>query len=296
MVEVVTLGETMALFATPSVGLLRHTASMNVGVAGAESNVAIGLRRLGVTSSWVGRVGDDELGQLVQTQLRGQGVDLSGLVVDADAPTGLMVKERRTADITRVYYYRRGSAGSRLCVDDLDDDLIAGARILHVTGITPALSETARAAVDHAVELARRAGTTVSLDFNYRSALWTPERAGPALRALTARADIVFAGHDEAALVVGTAEPEDALRALAGLGPRQAVVKLGAGGASAVVDGTLHHAPALPVQAVDPVGAGDAFVAGYLTRVLEDASPPQGPRLGCLAGAFAAPGPGGLEG
>jgi len=148
----VTLGETMALFASDRVGPLRYAATMRVGIAGAESNVAIGVRRLGHPAAWIGRVGSDELGHLVLGRLRGERVDVEAAVVDQDAPTGLMVKEHRTADLTRVVYYRRDSAGSRLQPGDLDEARIRAARVLHLTGITPALSATARAAVHAAAE------------------------------------------------------------------------------------------------------------------------------------------------
>jgi 2-dehydro-3-deoxygluconokinase len=176
----VTLGETMALFSSDRVGPLRHAATMRVGIAGAESNVAIGVRRLGHPAAWIGRVGSDELGHLVLGRLRAERVDVDAAVVDQDAPTGLMVKEHRTADLTRVVYYRRDSAGSRLEPGDLDEARIRAARVLHLTGITPALSATARAAVHAAAETARGAGVPVSLDVNYRAALWSPERTGAA--------------------------------------------------------------------------------------------------------------------
>jgi len=143
----VTLGETMALFTADRVGPLRHATTMRVGIAGAESNVAIGVRRLGHPAAWIGRVGSDELGQLVLGRLRAERVEVDAAVVDPEAPTGLMVKEHRTADLARVVYYRRGSAGSRLAPGDLDEARIRGARVLHLTGITPALSASARSDV-----------------------------------------------------------------------------------------------------------------------------------------------------
>ncbi len=284
----VTLGETMALFSSDRVGPLRHAATMRVGIAGAESNVAIGVRRLGHPAAWIGRVGSDELGHLVLGRLRAERVDVDAAVVDQDAPTGLMVKEHRTADLTRVVYYRRDSAGSRLEPGDLDEARIRAARVLHLTGITPALSATARAAVHAAAETARGAGVPVSLDVNYRAALWSPERAGAELRDLARGCELVFAGEDEAELLVGDrGGPERAAAALAALGPRQAILKLGAKGALAVVDGELHRQPAVQVRAVDPVGAGDAFVAGYLAGVLDGRAAADCLRTGAACGAFA---------
>jgi 2-dehydro-3-deoxygluconokinase len=294
--DLVTLGETMALFAATTVGPLRNAPTMTVGAAGAESNVAIGMRRLGYRAAWIGRVGDDELGQLVLGRVRGEDVDVTGAVVDPGAPTGLMIKERRTAEVSRVHYYRRESAGSRLAPEDVDVARVAEARVLHVTGITPALSATARSAVECAIDAARSGGTLVSVDINYRAALWSEAEAGDVLRCIVARANLVFAAEHEAALVVGPTEPAAAAAALAALGPRHAVVKLGAEGAVSSVEGTALRASALPVRAVDAVGAGDAFVAGYLAGVLDGASPVECLQTACAVGAFAVTVPGDWEG
>ncbi|WP_141704419.1 sugar kinase, partial [Planobispora rosea] len=181
MTDLVTLGETMALFTARRVGALRHARDFDLGVGGAESNVAIGVTRLGLRACWIGRVGADEFGELVRSTLAGEHVDVSRAVVDPDAPTGLMVKGRRTAELVDVRYYRAASAGSRLRPADLDTGLIRSARVLHVTGITPALSATALEAVRAAVAEARAAGVPVSMDVNYRRALWAPDRAAAVL-------------------------------------------------------------------------------------------------------------------
>jgi 2-dehydro-3-deoxygluconokinase len=292
----VTLGETMALLSPTEVGLLRHATTMRLGVAGAESNVAIGVRRLGVPAAWLGRVGDDELGRLVLGTLRSEQVDVDAAVLDAEAPTGLMLKERRTAGLARVVYYRRHSAGSRLGPDDLDVDRIERARVLHLTGITPALGPGPRAAVHAAVDVAAGSGTLVSLDLNYRAALWGAAEAGAELRDLTGRADLVFAGDDEAPLVVEQGSPPAMAAALAAMGPGHAVVKCGERGAAAVVDGSARTVPAVPVRAVDSVGAGDAFVAGYLATLLGGAAGEDCLATAAVCGAFAVTVPGDWEG
>jgi 2-dehydro-3-deoxygluconokinase len=293
---VVTLGETMASIVAPGVGPLRHQPTLHLHVGGAESNVAISVARLGGHATWVGRVGDDELGDLVLAQLRGEGVDVRHAVRDDDAPTGLMLKSRRTSTVGRVTYYRRGSAGSRLSPADIPVDAVRAAGVLHVTGITPALSPSARAATFAAVEEAHAAGVPVSLDVNHRAALWTADEAGPVLAQLAARADVLFAGEDEAGLLGAVGEPEAVVGALAGLGPSVAVLKRGARGALAVVDGTLVHVPAHVVVAVDPVGAGDAFVGGYLAELLLGADPDARLRTAAACGAFAVTVPGDWEG
>ncbi len=160
---VLTFGETMALMRADQPGPLSHASSLGLGIGGSESNMAIGLQRLGVQAVWCSRVGDDALGQLVIREIRAEGVEVRA-AVDPSAPTGLMIKERRTPAIQRVSYYRRDSAGSRISPADVDEALIAGAALLHVSGITPALSTQAEATLRYAVATARAAGVPVSSD------------------------------------------------------------------------------------------------------------------------------------
>lgn len=289
----VTLGETMGLLRAAEVGPLRHGRHLSIGMAGAESNVSIGTRRLGVAATWIGRVGDDEFGDLIERELRAE--DVTALVTrDGSAPTGLMIKERRTADRVHVTYYRTNSAGSRLGPDDLDETVIRSAGVLHVTGITLALGTRPAAAVDSAVEIARSAGVPVSLDVNYRSALWSAAEARAGLTDVARRADIVFAGDAEAELLVD-ADGSDPLPRIAALGPTQVVLKQGERGAVALIDGERLHQPAIPVSVIDPVGAGDAFVAGYLAGLLEGRPPRPRLEVAAIAGAYAVSGSGDWE-
>lgn len=273
--EVVTLGEVLAAFTAPSGSPLADSQTFERHVVGAESNVAVGIARLGHRVAFIGRVGADGLGTAALRALRGEGVDVRGVRIEPDAPTGLLIRERRSLGPSDVVYHRAGSAGSRLSRGDVDaaQDAIAGARWLHMTGITPALSTTAAAAVRRAMELARAAGLTVSLDVNLRRKLWPDHVAGPVLRDLARDVDVLLAGIDEAAVVTGTNDddPERLAAAILALGPSIAVLKLGADGALAVErDGPVVRRPAVPVPAiVDPVGAGDAFSAGFIVARLE---------------------------
>lgn len=294
--DVVTFGETMALMKASTPGPLAFTESLRLGVGGAESNTAIALRRLGTSVTWAGRVGADSLGDLVLRELLAEGLDVE-CVRDAAAPTGLMIKEHRTTEAAKVWYYRAGSAGSRLEPEDVPAGKIVAARLLHITGITPALSPTAAAATQFAVDCARNAGTLVSFDLNYRAALWSREEAGKAYRDLIRQADIVFAGDDEAVIAVGGAGDALALaQRVAELGPAQTVIKLGADGCVALVDGRTYRQPAVPVRAVDTVGAGDAFVGGYLAELLNGEAPEQRLLTATQTGAFACLVPGDWEG
>jgi 2-dehydro-3-deoxygluconokinase len=284
----VTVGETMALLTAAEAGPLRHVNSMSLGIAGAESNVAVGAARLGLPAAWIGRVGRDELGALILARLRAEGVDVGGAIEDPSVPTSLMLKERRAADIVRVTYYRRDGPGARLHPDDLDHERIAGAAVLHVTGITPALSSSARATVEAAIDVARAAGVLVSFDLNYRAALWPPDEAGAVMRELARRSDVVFAGDDEAALIVEEGPPEALAAGLAALSAGgRGVVKLGPHGAVAAVDGGTHQRAALTVESLDPVGAGDAFVAGYLVELAAGEPPERCLETATACGAFA---------
>ena len=268
---VVTLGETMALMVPEATGPLFHTPLLRLGIGGAESNVAIGLQRLGTPTAWVGRVGTDSLGDVVIRELTAEGLQVRA-VRDGGAPTGLMIKERRTPANQRVWYYRSGSAGSRLSPDDLPEGLVESARVLHISGITPALSPTAAATVDEAIRRAKAGATLVSFDVNYRRALWPPDTAAAIGRKLVAQADMVFAGEEEAAMLVGAGEAAELAHRLRELGPTQVVIKRGEQGCTAIIDDQLYQRAAIPVAVVDTVGAGDAFVAGYLHHLLAGAS------------------------
>lgn len=287
----ITFGETMGLVTADGIGSIEYARGFSFGIGGAESNVAIGVARLGQQVTWFGRVGGDATGDLIERRLRAEQVRT--VVIRDTAFTGLMVKHRRFGTSLHVDYHRAGSAGSRLSPADVPVSEVEAAAILHVTGITPALSDSARAAVFHAVEVARGAGVTVSVDVNYRSKLWSRYDAAPVLRDLASHADLIFAGPDEAELVIGSPSTVDDLHAL---GPAEAVIKDGARGCTALIDGVRHQLPALAVQVVDPVGAGDAFVAGYLSERLVGADASARLRTAIAAGAFAVTVPGDCEG
>ena len=293
----VALGETMGLVAFNDTGPMRVGANGRLSIGGAESNVAIALARLGHRTSWIGRVGSDMLGRLVESTLLGERVDVRGLSREPDLPTGCMLREHRTYDRFRVDYYRKGLAGSRLAPDHVPAALVQSARVVHVTGISPAVSDSAGAAARRAVELAHEAGALVSFDVNHRSALWSAEQARPVLQEFVAASDVVFAGPEEAELVTGlpAGSPDDRdnvaalARALGKLGPREVVVKCGESGATAWLADTdvAESIPARRVTCIDPVGAGDAFVAGYLSALLDGAPVPERLDRGTACGAFA---------
>ncbi|WP_206317618.1 sugar kinase [Streptomyces composti] len=254
-------------------GPLRLGGCLGLSAAGAESNVAIGLARLGHRVRWVGRVGADELGALVLRTLRAEGIDTDYAVTDdTGRPTGLLLTEPRLGTLTRVHYYRAGSAGSALLAADVLPALTAGVRVLHLTGITPALAPSAAEAARAAVTAARQAGITVCLDVNFRTRLWTTDSAREALRPLLAGTDLLVASEDELPLALERVMGEaDGVKSLLAQGVRDVVVKRGARGATVYTAQGRADLPARRVPAVDVVGAGDAFVAGYLSAALDGA-------------------------
>jgi 2-dehydro-3-deoxygluconokinase len=294
-IEVVTLGEALMALVAREAGPLAEAVTFERHVAGAEANVAVGLSRLGHSTAFIGRVGDDGFGTAIRRRLRGEGVDVSALATDPAAPTGVLVRERREFGAAEVTYLRGGSAGSRLRPEDVAAALasraLRGARWLHVTGITPALSDHAQAAVERAVELAAASGMTISLDLNLRRRLWPDDEAAPVLRTLAARADVVFASPDEAAAITGVDAGDTAAlaTALLELGPAIAVLKLGAEGALAWGKGEPPvHRSAVPVaHPLDPVGAGDAFCAGFIAARLEGGDLTWAVEIGAICGAAA---------
>lgn len=289
--DVLTFGETTV--ALRGSGPLRLGGTMEVCVAGAESNVAIGLARLGHAVRWAGAVGADEAGELVLRTLRDEGVDVSGASLDdGGAPTGLMLAEPRTPEPTRVHYHRAGSAGSRLKACSLERAFTAAPpRVLHLTGITPALSRSARSAATMALRLAAEHSALVCLDVNFRSRLWDAEEAASVLRAWAPSVDVLIASDDELPLCLpadAPADPTARAEQLLALGVGEVVVKLGAAGATAYGDdGSSVHAPARPVRAVDTADAGDAFVAGYLSAFLDGAGTEARLDRAVTTGAFA---------
>ncbi|GAA2226792.1 sugar kinase [Herbiconiux moechotypicola] len=292
---VLTLGETLGSFR--SHGRITAGTEFGLAVAGAESNVAIALARLGHPVAWGGRVGDDPVGRLVLTTLRGEGVDVTGAIVDQTAPTATMVVEDRHPLPPSVTYYRAGSAGSRLDAD-LAARAVAGAqpRVLHLSGITPALSAQAAAAVSVAIDAARQVrGAAVCFDVNYRARLWNRADAARALTPVAVSADIVVASADELPLVAEGSSTEERAAALREAGVSTVVVKHGKRGAESFGPDGHVECPAHPVTEVDSIGAGDAFVGGYLSALLDGLDEAARLRRGAALGALAVTGRGDWE-
>ena len=262
-IAVLTAGETMARLLGPDATRLRHAAALELGVGGAESNVAVGLSRLGHRVAWFSRLGDDEAGKLVLNRLRGEGVETGGVKIVGHAPTGLFLRER-APEGARGHYYRAGSAASTMSPEDIDTALLRQARILHVTGITPALSDSCASFTRELIRAARGLDLLVSLDVNFRSRFCSAEWLRDWIEGVLPETDVVFASAEEAAALWPDAG-EDLLDRLGQAGPREVVLKGDGGDTLAWSADSVERAPLVEgVTPIDTVGAGDAFAAGYL--------------------------------
>lgn len=281
--DVISIGESLALVAPDPPAPLRDGPPLRLSVAGAESNVATYLSLLGAKAAWAGRVGQDPFGELIRRQLAAVGADISLMEIDEEAPTGVYFKDP-DQHRTSVFYYRRGSAAAGM--GRAVFDALPPTRVIHLTGITAALSDSCLDMMVHALMDRPVTDTVMSFDVNYRPKLWPKDTAQSVLNALAGAADLVFVGRDEAESLWGTRTADD-IRVKLPL-PETLVVKDGGVGATVykgTSNGVFVEAPL--VRVIEPVGAGDAFAAGYLYGLLRGASQTARLRLGHLIAASA---------
>ena len=261
----------MLRLGVPSGHRLEDTRSLDMELGGAESNVAVALARLGWRTGWVSRMPDHALARAVLRALRADGVDVSAVKSAPGERLGTYFIEHAVAPrATQVIYDRAGSAASRMNVDDIDWAYLLDTRVLHLTGITAALSDNCHALLVEAVARAHAAGVVVSFDVNYRAKLWTAADAGEKLRPLIAAADVLFCKGADAKTLFGCAgEPRQLMQALQALTRAAAVFcTFGNQGAALLAGNEFVTQPALDVQIVDRIGSGDSFAAGVLDGLL----------------------------
>ncbi len=296
MLDLVTLGESMVLFVPTGSGPLRHARNFRRFVAGAESNTAIGMARLGLKAGWISRLGKDEFGRTILNTIREEGVDVSKVIPDEHAPSGVFFKEFNDDTATNVYYYRAGSAASRLTPEDLHPEYISKAKYFHFSGITPALSPSCFLTILEAIKIARQAKLCISFDPNVRLKLWSLEQAKRFFDRVVPEVDLVLVNDEEIAMLTGENDIVRAARHLTQIGPSLVVIKMGVEGALAVSKKKVLKEPAMKVQAIDTVGAGDAFNAGFLSAQLKGLPIALSLRLGNILGGCATTRPGDIEG
>jgi len=293
--QVTTLGEALIVMDPLSEGALRHVARFEKHCGGAELNVAVGLARLGHRAGWAGALGDDEFGREIEAFARGEGVDLSRAAFDPEAPTGLYFKERRTLGQLRTHYYRAGSAASRMRFEDLDLDYLLSGTFLHLTGITAALSESCRDLTTRLILSANERDVPISFDANVRWRLFDDRDPRETLKPLVDRADLLFLSEEEAELLLGGSAGESILQVRRDMRAKTVVVHQ-ADGAFAVEDEGFVEKTGYSVKVVDTVGAGDAFVAGFLSGRLRRWKTEECLDMANACGACAVSVPGDLKG
>lgn len=269
--DVITFGESMVVFSPDSTGPLRFVNTFTKSLGGAETNVALALVRLGHEVGWFSKVGNDEFGRYVVNTVRAEGVDVSRTIIDRENKTGILFKEREQYSDPNIYYYRKNSAASSMSPDDIDADYIKSAKILHITGITPALSESAASTVFKAVSIAKENGVLVSFDPNVRLKLWSLGEAKKVLLQLADMSDIIMPGLDEVKILTGIDTPEEAADYFRSRGAGFVAVKLGKEGCYLKNKKESMFVPGFKVEnIVDTVGAGDGFAAGLISGILRN--------------------------
>jgi 2-dehydro-3-deoxygluconokinase len=289
--DVALFGEAMLLLVADRPGPLENAESFFKRTAGAETNVAIGLSRLGLKVGWASRLGTDSMGRALLAAMRAEGIDCSHVITDATQRTGFQFKGRVTdGSDPPIEYHRKGSAASQMGPGDVDEAWLRSARHLHATGVFAAISDTSLQAALKTMDVMRAAGRTISFDTNLRPTLWSStETMRHWVNELAARADWVLPGIEEGLLLTGHDQPEDVARFYRERGAKLVVVKLGAAGAyyDSDVAGT-GRVDGFPVkEVIDTVGAGDGFAAGVVSALLEGRSVPDAVRRGAWIGARA---------
>lgn len=270
---IVTIGEAMMVFNGAADAPISVGGLVAATFAGAESNVAIGLARLGHAVRYLSVLGDDLFGRAIAKGLRGERVDVSAVKFSAEHPTGVMFKNRWPGDEPEVLYYRKHSAFAHADAGTFDAALWREARVIYLTGITPALSASCLALMKSVLADARARGIAVWLDPNFRRKLWSADAFAQTIGEMLPLVDTVLPGVTEGRLLTGKTEPGEIACALMGMGAKNVVLKAGDGGAMAYTKGGLAAAAAAAKmevgRVVDPIGAGDGFAAGYLSAYLD---------------------------
>jgi dehydrogluconokinase len=288
--DVALFGEMMTMFVADRPGPLEEVPSFHKRTAGAETNVAIGLARLGLRVAWASRLGTDSLGRYLLGEMRREGVDCSHVTCDAAQRTGFQFKGRVTdGSDPAVEYHRKGSAASQMTPADVDAAWLRTARHLHATGVFPAISATARATARKTIEVMRGAGRTISFDPNLRPTLWSsPEEMRREINAFAFEADWVLPGIEEGRFLTGEASPQAIARFYRERGAKVVAVKLGPEGAWYDSDLGSGQVAGFPVQqVVDTVGAGDGFAVGVVSALLQGRTVADAVRRGAWIGARA---------
>ena len=264
------------------------------GFGGDTSNVVVAAARLGASAAYVTRLGSDMFGDAIMDLWRAEKVDSSAVIRDAEAPTGLYFVTHSASghDFT---YRRAGSAASRMTPADVPRDMIKAARFLHVSAISQAISQTAAAAVDNAIGIARESGTKICFDTNYRARLWPAAKAWKTIGTAAASAHILKTSVDDSAALIGLADPAAIADRYLSLGSEVVIVTLGADGVLLATRDAKQHIECFKVAAIDATGAGDAFTGALLAERARGAELAMAVRFANAAAALSTQGYGAIK-
>lgn len=297
--DAVTFGEPMAMFYANEVGPLHEVTSFSKALAGAESNVATGLSRLGHKTGYVTKLGEDNFGQFIVGALTNEQIDTDSISFTKEFPTGMLIKSKVLTGDPKVEYFRKNSAASKLSLADFDEAYFASAGHLHVTSISSALSTTCHEFSIHAMEFMKQRGKTVSLDPNLRPTLWPDkETMVNTINDLATRCDWFLPGLSEGRTLTGLDTPEEISGFYLERGVSLVVIKLGPEGAYyKTAAGEEGYVAGFKVETVvDTVGAGDGFAVGVISAMLEKLSVAEAVKRGNAIGALAVMSPGDMDG
>lgn len=265
MIDVITIGEAMITFNPGSAGPLRFVDSFEKRVGGAELNFAIGCSRLGLKAGWISRLGNDEFGKYIKNFARGECIDVSQVKLVDDYPTSLNFKEIRSDGSAKITYYRDKSPTLTMDIHDLDEIYFQQAKILHITGIYPAIHPKNIDLIKHAIHLAKRNGLKVSFDPNIRLRMWSKQKAKKVLSTILPYVDILLAGDKEMEIILGESDPSLIFNKTQQLGISFVVIKRGEKGSIGYCHKETYQAePQKNIKVIDTVGAGDGFNAGVI--------------------------------
>ncbi|WML43152.1 sugar kinase [Neobacillus sp. PS3-40] len=296
--DVVTFGEAMAMFIANEPGALHEVDQYTRELAGAETNVAIGLARLGFKSGWVSKVGSDPFGKFIIQRLQKENVNIDQVFFDVNCPTGFQMKSKVLVGDPEVQYFRKGSAASHMNAGDFHEEYFKQARHMHMTGIPLALSSHTRAFAEYALSYMKKIGNTVSFDPNLRPSLWTSkEEMIEVTNKIAIEANVVLPGITEGEILTGYKNPRDIASFYLDKGVELVVIKLGESGAfykNLREEGTVN--PFEVKEVVDTVGAGDGFAVGLISGLLESLSIQEAVLRGNAIGSLAVQSPGDNDG
>lgn len=271
MKDVITLGDAMITFNPAVKGPMKYVQSFHRNVGGAELNFAIGCSRLGLSTGWISRLGNDEFGRHIINFVRGEGVDISEVKLVDGYPTSLNFKEIMEDGSGRTFYYREKSPTETLTMESLNEEYIKRSKILHITGVFAAIDKDKNVElIKKAASLAKKHNVLVTLDPNIRLKLWSKEVAKTALKEILPFVDVLLTGMDEAEILFEVNKVEDVIVKCRNMGIRYGAIKLGSEGSTGFdTDQVIHKKSVKPRKVVDTVGAGDGFDAGFIYGIIQ---------------------------